>query len=83
MCCLKYEQDAYEYLNAHTPRVGSTVKTPDGLATVTDVNLISGNLFVKLLDSESIPFKIHRDKVKLVSKFKKNNENINYDEKND
>ncbi|MBE6809350.1 MAG: stage 0 sporulation protein [Ruminococcaceae bacterium] len=83
MCCLKYEQDAYEYLNAHTPRVGSTVKTPDGLATVTDVNLITGNLFVKLLDSESIPFKIHRDKVKLVSKFKKSNENINYDEKND
>lgn len=83
MCCLKYEQDAYEYLNAHTPRVGSTVKTPDGLATVTDVNLITGNLFVKLLDIESIPFKIHCDKVKLVSKFKKNNENINYDEKND
>ena len=71
MCCLKYEQDAYEYLNSLTPNVGATVKTADGLATVTDVNLISGNLLVKLVDSDSIPFKVHRDDVKLVSRFKK------------
>ncbi len=64
MCCLKYEQNAYEYLNSITPSVGSTVKTADGLATVTDVNLVTGNLFVKLQDSDSIPFKIHRDDVK-------------------
>lgn len=71
MCCLKYEQDAYEYLNSLTPNVGATVKTADGLATVTDVNLITGNLLVKLVDSDSIPFKVHRDDVKLVSRFKK------------
>ena len=79
MCCLKYEQDAYEYLNSQTPSVGATVKTSDGLATVTDVNLITGNLFVKLLDSDSLPFKIHRDDVKIVSKKrppKKAEENI-------
>ena len=28
MCCLKYEQDAYEYLHTLTPNVGSTVNTP-------------------------------------------------------
>ena len=71
MCCLKYEQDAYEYLNSLTPNVGATVKTADGLATVTDVNLITGNLLVKLIDGDSIPFKVHRDDVKLVSRFKK------------
>lgn len=71
MCCLKYEQNAYEHLNSITPRVGSTVKTKDGLATVTDVNLITGNLFVKPVDSDSIPYKIHRNDVKLVSKHKK------------
>lgn len=71
MCCLKYEQDTYEYLNSLTPGVGSTVKTADGLATVTDVNLITGNLFVKLIDSDSLPFKVHRDEVKLVSRCKK------------
>ena len=71
MCCLNYEQDAYEYLNSFTPNVGATVKTAEGLATVTDVNLITGNLFVKLIDSETIPFKVHRDEVKLISRSKK------------
>ena len=71
MCCLKYEQDAYEYLNSFTPNVGATVKTEDGIGTVTDVNLITGNLFVKLNDSEAPPFKIHRDKVKLISRSRK------------
>ncbi len=75
MCCLKYEQDAYEHLNSLTPNVGATVKTPDGLAVVTDVNLITGNLFVKMLEGDSIPFKIHRDKVKIISRTKKNNAN--------
>ena len=71
MCCLKYEQDAYEHLNSFTPNVGATVKTPDGMGIVTDVNLITGNLFVKLTEGDSIPFKIHRDKVKLISRSKK------------
>lgn len=75
MCCLKYEQDAYEYLNSLTPAVGTTVKTPEGLATVTDVNLITGALMVKPLDSDSIPFKIHRDEVKPVSRHKRFNKN--------
>ncbi len=70
MCCLKYEQNAYEHLNSLTPRVGSTVKTPQGLATVTDANLITGNLFVKPIEDDAIPFKIHRDDVKLVSRTK-------------
>ena len=71
MCCLKYEQDAYEYLNSFTPNVGATVQTDEGLAVVTDANVITGNLFVKLVDSDSIPFKVHRDDVKLVSRSKK------------
>ncbi|MBR4116555.1 MAG: stage 0 sporulation family protein [Clostridia bacterium] len=71
MCCLKYEEDAYSHLASLTPRVGSTVKTPDGIGTVTDANLITGNLFVKLNDSEAIPFKIHRDNVKRVHGSKK------------
>lgn len=71
MCCLKYEQDAYEYLNSLTPSVGSTVKTPEGNATVVDVNLITGYLTVRLTDSDSLPFKIHRDEVKPLSRFKR------------
>ena len=75
MCCLKYEQDAYEHLNSFTPPVGATVKTEDGLAVVTDANLITGNLFVKMVDGDKVPFKTHRDKVKLVSRSKKNIQN--------
>lgn len=71
MCCLKYEQDAYEYLNSFTPNIGATVQTEEGLATVTDVNVITGNLFVKFIDSDTIPFKVHRDDVKLISRSKK------------
>ena len=71
MCCLKYEQDAYEYLNSLTPCVGATVKTPEGNAVVTDANLMTGYLTVRLTDSDSMPFKIHRDDVKRISRFKK------------
>ena len=31
MCCLKYEQDTYEYLNSRMPSVGEKVKTPEGI----------------------------------------------------
>ena len=71
MCCLKYEQPAYEYLDTITPRVGSTVKTRDGVATVVDANLITGNLLVKSGEPDSIPQKVHRSDVKLLSKNKK------------
>ena len=77
MCCLKYEQDAYEYLNSFTPHVGATVKTENGTGVVTDVNLITGNLYVKPLESDSIPFKVHRDDVKIVSSGKKRPKNDN------
>ena len=52
MCCLKYEQDGYEELLKTTPKVGALVDTPSGRATVTDVNLISGKLRVRLEDSQ-------------------------------
>ena len=47
MCCLAYEESAYEYLNSIMPMVGSTVRTPDGLGTVLEVNPISGYLRVR------------------------------------
>lgn len=67
MCCLKYEQNAYDYLASVTPGVGSTVRTEDGTGTVVDVNLISGNLLVKMRDSEAIPVKVNRKDVKTIS----------------
>lgn len=48
MCCLAYEQPAYEYLNRITPGVGSVVKTPDGIGTVAETNVIAGTLRVRM-----------------------------------
>ena len=67
MCCLNYEQDSYEYLNSITPSVGATVKTENGIGVVSDVNLITGNLTVKLKDGEGAPFKTNRKYVKVLS----------------
>lgn len=50
MCCLKYEQDAYEHLLKITPKQGATVETADGRGTVTDVNLLTGKLKVRLFE---------------------------------
>ena len=47
MCCLKYEQEAYEYLQKNTPRVGAYVKTPDFKGYVEEVNLLTGKLKVQ------------------------------------
>lgn len=71
MCCLNYEQDSYDYLMKITPGVGSTVKTPEGVGIVTDVNLITGNLMVKSKDDDGIVYKINRKDVKILSRKKK------------
>ncbi len=47
MCCLSYEQDAYEYLNSVYPMQGSTVRTPDGVGTVLETNPVTGYLKVR------------------------------------
>ena len=41
MCCLKNEQETYEYLNSRLPSVGDTVTTDDGFkGEVSDVNVL-------------------------------------------
>ena len=54
MCCLKYEQDAYEDLLKTTPKQGAIVKTTSGRGVVEEVNLITGKLRVKLDSNENI-----------------------------
>ena len=71
MCCLKYEQDSYEHLISVTPGVGATVKTENGVGIVSDVNLITGNLIVRPKEEDGIPYKVHRSKVKLLSRGKR------------
>lgn len=65
MCCLKYEQDGYEELLKITPKFGAIVETPSGRGTVTDVNLISGKMHVKL-DATGGDTVVTRDQVKVI-----------------
>jgi cell fate regulator YaaT (PSP1 superfamily) len=54
MCCLKYESEAYEDLLKTTPKCGAYVKTSDGKGVVTDVNLLTGMLKVKIDKSDNV-----------------------------
>ncbi len=51
MCCLKYEQEAYEDLIRTAPKAESFVDTPEGRGTVTDVNLLRQSVKVRMEDS--------------------------------
>ena len=48
MCCLKYEDVAYEDLVKKAPKVDAFVETPSGKGTVINVNLLRGNAKVRL-----------------------------------
>lgn len=48
MCCLKYEQNAYDHLLRITPKTGAIVETPEGRGKVVDVNLLRGIVKVQL-----------------------------------
>lgn len=67
MCCLKYEQNAYEHLLKITPKPGAIVETADGAGTVVDFSLLTGKLKVQLHDNpDASPRFFHRREVKLV-----------------
>ena len=48
MCCLKYEQDAYEDLLRTSPKVESFVDTPEGRGTVVEVDLLRQRVKVRM-----------------------------------
>ena len=53
MCCLRYEQEAYEELVKTVPKNGAFVETPEGYGNVTQVNLLRQKVKVKL-DGEGV-----------------------------
>ncbi len=67
MCCLKYEQEAYQDLLRTTPKVNATVSTPEGKGVVIDQNLLTRKLTVRLdKDPDAAP-KVYRvDEVKVL-----------------
>ena len=67
MCCLKYEQETYEYLSKTTPKPGAIISTNEGEGKVTESNILTGLLKVQLNKSPEGIIKIfHKDDVKLI-----------------
>ena len=62
MCCLKYEQNSYEYLLSKTPKVGALVETEEGRGVVTEMNLLTGELKIQLDRFRDAPPKSFRAK---------------------
>ena len=48
MCCLKYEQEAYEDLIRTSPKAESFVDTPEGRGTVVDIDLLRQRVKVRM-----------------------------------
>ncbi len=67
MCCLKYEQSTYEHLLRHTPKVGAIVETKEGRGVVSETNLLTNILKVRLdKRPEAAPMVVDRHDVKLI-----------------
>ena len=77
MCCLKYEQDTYSSLIKVTPKQGALVNTPEGRGTVTEVNLLSGVLKVRLEKApDSPPITLTREDVTVIKDGKNKPEKV-------
>ena len=63
MCCLKYEQDAYEDAVKRLPKNDSFVLTPDGTGNVSDVNVLKETVNVRLDDRTDGPRCYHNCEV--------------------
>ena len=50
MCCLRYEYETYKEFNSRAPKMGAKIETPEGIAKVTDINVPSEQISVRLED---------------------------------
>ena len=66
MCCLKYEQEAYEDLLRTTPRPDAIVETAEGPGSVTSVNLLRGILKVRLDSAPDTLTCFHKSDVRVL-----------------
>ena len=74
MCCLKYEQDAYEDLIKNSPKAESFVDTPDGRGTVIDIELLRQRVKVRMEEQPEVVGTYRNDEIAILrsGKAKKN-----------
>ena len=66
MCCLKYEQGAYEDAVKRCPKKESFVETPDGPGTVTDVNFLREKVKVRIENGDEQPKTYYNQEIRVV-----------------
>lgn len=67
MCCLKYEQNSYEYLHKITPKVGTVVDCRHGRGIVVDSAILTGKLKIQLDNTpDGLPVIVNREEVRIV-----------------
>lgn len=81
MCCLRYEQEAYEDALKRVPPVGSTVSTSAGVGTVVEIKPLTEEVKVKLDENEKDAPKLYSIKDIKVLKHGKREKNSKDDEK--
>lgn len=64
MCCLKYEQNAYEYLNKITPKKNTVVEVNGERGVVVDTSILTGKVKIQLDKSpDGLPIIADRENV--------------------
>ena len=76
MCCLKYEQPAYEDAVKRMPKNDSFVLTPDGPGNVSAVNLVRETVSVRLDDSSEGAKTYHNCEIRVLRNGKGSREGI-------
>lgn len=81
MCCLKNEEETYEYLNSRLPQMGDKVTTVDGFTgEVTNINVLRQLVKVKIsLENDEKDIKEYKvSEIKFKPKRRRNNIMMSY-----
>jgi len=87
MCCLKYEQEAYEYLSKDTPKINSIVEASTGeTGVVTESNILTGVCKVRInnksnSDGDNSVKPFPKKNLKIIGFMKNEHEHLYNDEK--
>ena len=76
MCCLKYEQAAYEDAASRMPRADSFVDTPDGVGNVSGVDLLQEEVQVRLDSAPESPRRYKNSEIRVLRNGKGSREGI-------
>ena len=76
MCCLKYEQAAYEDAGKRMPKAESFVDTPDGVGNVSGVDLLQEQVQVRLDSAPESPRRYKSSEIRILRNGKGSREGI-------